>query len=135
MDEALDAYRRGVHLSGGAPFMKAFLATAYVDSGDRQAAEDLLSDLLDGAQRSSGSGLFLAIAAEALGEEELALDWLERAYAGREMMVVVLQISGFLPFASLRGNPRFEALVDQVGIAPHDISGERERLLQRAGGA
>ena len=47
-----------------------------------------------------------------MGETEQALDWLERAYEERAYGVIHLR--SFPMYDALRGNPRFERLVEAV---------------------
>jgi len=129
--EAIPAYEKSV-LLGGAPFWKAFLASAYIKVGRRDRAETILNELSEHAEQQGGMGVSVALVAEALGHGDLALDSLERAYSNRDdMPLYAIQITEFLPLASLRRHPRFQAIVDGLGFSPHDIEGERKRLLER----
>ena len=49
-----------------------------------------------------------------LGENERALDWLERAYDERRGWLAYLTVNPVLD--PLRGNPRFEAMVRTMGL-------------------
>ena len=60
--------------------------------------------------RSSGAGQVHAWR----GEKDLAFQWLDRAYAQHDAGLVRLRYDR--PFASLRTNPRFVALVRKVGL-------------------
>jgi tetratricopeptide (TPR) repeat protein len=133
-EEAIQALEKGL-LLGGAPFWRAFLASACIKAGQRDRAEIILDELLEHAKQQGGAGVAIALVAEALGHGDLALDSLERAYSNRDdMPLYAIQITNFLPFTSLRGHPRFEAIVDGLGFSPHDIEGERKRLLERERG-
>jgi len=130
-EEAIQALEKGL-LLGGAPFWRAFLASAHIKAGQRDRAEAILNELCEQAEQQGGMGVSVAVVAEALGHRDLALDSLERAYSNRDdMPLYAIQITEFLPLASLRGHPRFEAIVDGLGFSPHDIEGERKRLLER----
>jgi tetratricopeptide (TPR) repeat protein len=136
LDEAIPAYERGVELSGGAPFMRAFLATAFVDSGRTDDARRILDDLLARSAHAHGMGLSIGMAAEALGEQELALDWLDRAFEERDPFLFALGLDdAWMDFGSVRDHPRFIALLDRIGIGrslPSDyIARERAKILAR----
>lgn len=130
-EEAIQALQKSI-LLGGAPFWKAFLASAYSKVGQRDRAEIILNELLEHAEQQGGAGVSIALVAEPLGHGDLALDWLERSYSSRDdMLLYAIQTTGLLPFASLRGHPRFQAIVDGLGLSPHGMEGERQRLLER----
>jgi serine/threonine-protein kinase len=136
LDEAISAYERGVELSGGAPFMRAFLATAFADAGRPEDARRILDDLLARATHAHGMGLSIAMAAESLGEQDLALDWLDRALEEREPFLFALGLDdAWMDFASLRDHPRFIASLDRIGIGrslPSEyIARERAKILAR----
>ena len=62
--EAIEAYEKSVELSGGASFMKAFLASAYCKAGQRESAEALLQELSEQGEQQGGMGMTVAIAAK-----------------------------------------------------------------------
>jgi serine/threonine-protein kinase len=134
--EAIPAYERGVELSGGAPFMQAFLATAFAESGRADDARRILDDLLARATHAHGMGLSIAVAAESMGDQELALDWLDRAFEERDPFLFTLALDDtWMNLPSLRDHPRFRALLDRIGIGeslPSDYRArERAKILAR----
>ena len=58
----------------------------------------------------------MAALALALGERELALDWLERAYGERNNFLLFLGIDPL--FDDLLAEPRAVALLDRIGTEP-----------------
>jgi len=52
---------------------------------------------------------------DALKDEPRALEWLERGYAEREPLVACLSMDKWLPFESVRREPRFQALLAKIG--------------------
>ena len=48
------------------------------------------------------------------GDQDRAMEWLERAYAAREP--TMLHVPATLAFESLRDDPRFQALFRRVGL-------------------
>jgi hypothetical protein len=56
----------------------------------------------------------LAEAYAALGEKDLALDWLERAYRLGQAAVALIKVEPILD--PLRGEPRFDAMVQRLGL-------------------
>lgn len=94
--------------------MLAFLATARAGAGDRARAEAILAELE--SRRAAGYVPATAIAAVhlALGDTEVALDELERAWREREIRMVFLKIDA--RWNPLRAHPRFIALGERMGL-------------------
>jgi serine/threonine-protein kinase len=60
----------------------------------------------------------LVIDLVAVGDLDAALDWLERSRAERETDLLAIAVDPRLD--PLRGDPRFEAVVAAVGLAPEE---------------
>ncbi|MEE9168121.1 MAG: protein kinase [bacterium] len=112
---ALAEYQKAVTLSGGAPFITASRARAYAASGRRDEALKLLDELIERSSHGSAVSLYIAMVYEALGEKEQAFEWLEKAFVDREAFVVVIG-TNWMPFESLRSDPRFKALLGKIGL-------------------
>src|ERR1700674_991680 len=93
--------------------MLALLSTAYAGVGKRDEALKLLAQLDEAATRRYVGAYNYALAHMGLGEKEKAIDDLERAYRERsDPHIVNLKFDPMLD--PLRGDPRFEALVQKV---------------------
>ena len=57
----------------------------------------------------------LAYVYTGLGEHDQAMDWLERAY--QERAGAIFGVKGSFLFTSLRGHPRFQALLRKMNLA------------------
>lgn len=114
LEQAIEPYRRAVELSGGMPFTVAFMAAALARTGEVDEARSLLGELLQQEREGAAISLWLGYAYEALGEKTEALDHLEQALERREPLVHDLN-TPWLPFASLQDEPRYQAIVRQVG--------------------
>jgi DNA-binding winged helix-turn-helix (wHTH) protein/tetratricopeptide (TPR) repeat protein len=110
----LKALRRAVALALDGPVMRGQLAWALATAGEESKAREELRalDALEGA--TFVSPCQCAAVLLALGERQLALARLERGAAERDWLSVFLKASP--AFRPLAGDPRFEALVAQVGI-------------------
>src|ERR1700687_2003243 len=110
--EAVAELQKAVRLSGGSRICIADLARAYVASGKMNEAAKLLSDL----KKSSNAGVTnapqIAMIYASMGDNDQAMHWLERAYEERFNPSILLR-SGFDP---LRSDPRFEKLMQRIGL-------------------
>jgi adenylate cyclase len=94
------------------PWYVSSLGYACAVSGDRAKAEQILRDLEDLSKQRYVSPANRASVYLGLGENEKALDWLEKAYEDRDP--IFWWINGDQLYDSVRGVPRFEALVQKV---------------------
>ena len=105
---AIQEFQRAVELEPSSPLTISALAHAYGRSGNHAEAAKLLADLQARSKKQYVSPYYIAIVYLGLGKNELALDWLERAYADRSNGLVFLKVEPELD--PLRSNPRFFAL-------------------------
>jgi TolB-like protein/Tfp pilus assembly protein PilF len=93
----------------------AGLAYAYAADGQREKAQALVGDLVEAAGRQHVSPMLFARIHALLGDREMALDALDRAYSERAKLLMWM---GRDPvFRDLRGDTRFQGLLDRVGVA------------------
>ncbi len=114
-EQAIRAFERMVQL--GHPFV-GYLAHAYAVSGRREEAMAVLDDLMEeqaGGNAGGWNDWNLALTYTGLGEREQALAWLEQAYEAHAPALVLLNITPALD--TLRSEPRFQALLEKVGLA------------------
>ena len=109
LTEALAEYQKAAEITDD-PIVTALLAQGYAKTGQRERALEFLSQLEQlAAQRYVGPFTF-ALVHLALGENEKAMDDLERAYRERvDPGIVGIKVEPLLD--PLRGHPRFERLV------------------------
>jgi serine/threonine protein kinase/tetratricopeptide (TPR) repeat protein len=91
------------------------LAHAYAAAGRRNDALALLQQALSNHQ--PGVHIFpyeVALVYAGLGEQSEALEWLERGYDQKDVTMVNLKHDP--RFDTLRGTPRFQALVEKMGF-------------------
>ncbi|HXK01011.1 MAG TPA: protein kinase [Verrucomicrobiae bacterium] len=91
----------------------AYLAYAHARLGARQAADRLLRQLKELSHSRYISGYLFAIVCVGMNSDD-AIDWLEKAYAERDDMLSWLKVDAL--FDPLRGEPRFQQLIRQVGL-------------------
>src|SRR5580698_7283330 len=113
-DSAIRAGEKGVQLSGGSPLMRAALAQSYAEAGGVKDAQQILDDLTKLAQHKYVAPQFFAGIHIGLGENDRALEYLEKACAEHCHWLIYLHIDPGMD--SLRGNPRFQELLRRVGL-------------------
>jgi TolB-like protein/Tfp pilus assembly protein PilF len=112
LDEAIAEYRKAVELNDD-PFVLALLGQAYARAGQREEVQKILARLGEEAKSRYVSAYSFALVFLALGDKERAIDEMERAYRERASGdVFLIKVDPMLD--DLRGNPRFEALVQKV---------------------
>jgi TolB-like protein/DNA-binding winged helix-turn-helix (wHTH) protein/tetratricopeptide (TPR) repeat protein len=112
--EAIAALQRSVSESGRGPTKVASLADVYALAGRRSEALKLIAELNERARQHYVSGVLLAEAYGGLGERDLALTCLNRAYEDHDQwMVFIASYPGMDP---LRPDPRFQALLRRMNF-------------------
>jgi tetratricopeptide (TPR) repeat protein len=114
--DAVDSLRKAGELSGRSTVMASALGHAYATAGDHQSARELLATLKETSRQRYVSSYEIALIHVALGENDLAFDWLDRAFEER---------SGWMPYLNseprldrLRTDPHMKELVVRVGLPP-----------------
>ncbi len=115
--EAIAAMKSAVLHSGNHPRMVASLAHAYAVSGRTEDARKILDELHAISEQKYLPALIdVGLAHAALGEKEIAFEWLEKAYRERTALLVWLYPD---PLADpLRSDPRFNDLMRRIGLNP-----------------
>ena len=109
---AIAEYRAAVELNDD-PLPLALLGQAYARSGQRDEAQKILVRLTEEAKSRYVSQYSFALVLLGLGDKEGAMDALERAYGnGEGPDIGIIRVDPFLD--DLRGQPRFEALVEKI---------------------
>lgn len=114
--EAVPMFRTAAELTNGASIFLGMLGYALAMSGDESGAREVLDELLE-RQRTAYvlPGIVAAVAAN-VGEREMALDLLEEGADGSRHPVLVWLLQ-FPVWDALHGDPRFQAVVEHLGIA------------------
>src|SRR2546422_2212755 len=104
-----------VSLSPGDTLWLAQLGQAYGIAGHLEKAREVLRQLEELSRQRFVSPYHMAVVYTGLGEQERAIDWLERAYEGRSGPVY--SIKGSFLFTALRAHPRFVALLEKMNLS------------------
>jgi adenylate cyclase len=118
-EEAIAEFQKVNALVGGIASIeasvKALMGYAYARSGDKSQAIKLIDEISDPSQQVAPPYSIAGIYA-ALGETDQAFEWLNKAYQDRSFQLVGLKVDPTLD--NLRSDPRFQDLLDRVGLAP-----------------
>jgi tetratricopeptide (TPR) repeat protein len=113
-EEAIAEYKRSIPLSGDSPDEPGSLACAYALSGKRREAQAVIEELNERSKLSYISPVVIAFIHAALGEKDQAFAGLDKAYDGRDYILVFLKVDPM--FDRLRSDPRFADLMRRVGL-------------------
>ena len=105
---------KGVKLSGGSPMLRAALAHTLGAAGRTKEASQLLEDLTQLAQQKYVAPYFLAGIHIGLGENDRAMECLEKSYEEHSHWLIYLHIDPSMD--GLRDSPRFQDLLRRVGL-------------------
>jgi TolB-like protein/DNA-binding winged helix-turn-helix (wHTH) protein/Flp pilus assembly protein TadD len=115
--EAVSAMEQTRKLAGektDLPMVHALLAHAYALAGRPADAQTELNVLTDIGRRRYVPPSYLAIVHLALGDKEKAFEYLNKSYQDRSEQVLYLGVEPIVD--PLRSDPRFDALLKQVGL-------------------
>ena len=114
--EALELYKKAAELSG---IPQPGLAITYARMGRRNEAERVLGEVKTFAATHYFAGEEIASIYVALGDNDAAFQWLERAYQEHSG-----SLHGIVPrpiFRPLHSDPRFAAILKRIGLDPAKI--------------
>jgi TolB-like protein/Tfp pilus assembly protein PilF len=114
LTDAIAEFQKAVELNND-PFSLAILGQAYARQGKTDEAQKVLARLREQAKSQYVSPYAFAVVLTGLGEKAHAIDELERGYDDTGFYISLIKVDPL--FDDLRGDPRFEALVQKV-IAP-----------------
>jgi tetratricopeptide (TPR) repeat protein len=114
-DEGIAELERAAALSPDDTAWLGQLGEAYAEAGRTAQAREVLARLTEMSTRRYVSPYHMAYVYTGLGEDDRAIDWLERAY--EERAGAVYGIRGSFLFTRLRSHPRFVALLRRMNLA------------------
>ena len=110
---AIAQYEKAKQLSGDDPFVLSLGAAAKAKAGDNRAALQTLTDFDKISQHREVFAYWRALLYVGLNKREEAIRWLEQGFEDRDgSNIGWIKVDPLLD--PLRGNPRFEALVQKV---------------------
>jgi tetratricopeptide (TPR) repeat protein len=105
---------KGVNLSGGSPLMRAELAHTLGAAWKRKEAIQILDDLMELAKQKYVPPYFFAGIYVGLGENERAIEYLEKCYEEHSHWLIYLHMDPSMD--ALRDDSPFQDLMRRVGL-------------------
>jgi serine/threonine protein kinase/tetratricopeptide (TPR) repeat protein len=105
---------KGVTLSGGSPLLRAALAQTLGTARRREEAIQILDDLKKLEKQRYVPSYFFAGIHVGLGEDDRAIEYLEKSYEEHSHWLIYLHIDPSMD--GLRSNPRFQNLLRRIGL-------------------
>jgi tetratricopeptide (TPR) repeat protein len=113
--EAIKELERALELSGPTPHFVAMLAHVKGLAGDREAPAKALTELKSLSAHRYVSPHDMALVYATVGNQELALQFLERAYQQRDPWLTMMRAHP--RFTTLQSDARFQDLMRRIGFA------------------
>jgi TolB-like protein/Tfp pilus assembly protein PilF len=113
-EQGIREMEHAARISPGSTLWQAQLAQAYAISGQEARAREILRELQERSGTGYVSPYHFAYIYTGLGMPDEAIDQLERAVEMRAGPVYAIR--GSFLFASLRGHPRYKALMERLGL-------------------
>jgi tetratricopeptide (TPR) repeat protein len=112
----------GMALSGGSPLTRAALAHTYGTADKTKDALEILESLTTLAKQKYVAPYFLAGIHIGVGENILALEYLEKAFEEKSHWLIYLHMDPSMD--ALRDDPHFQDLLSRVSLPPTGSSAE-----------
>jgi tetratricopeptide (TPR) repeat protein len=113
-EEAVAELKKAVALSENSPVVLGDLGAAYAKQGRKADADGVLKTLQAMAARQYVSSTAVALVYAAEGDKVKALDWIEKAYDEHDFAVAQIGVAPW--FRGLRGEPRFQKLIEKLNL-------------------
>jgi tetratricopeptide (TPR) repeat protein len=113
-DEAVEVMKRAEPLAAGNAFTLGMFGMAYGMAGRREKALEILDALDEMARERYVSPLHYANVFFGFGDTNKTIDYLEKAYAERSPMLILVKASPWVD--PLRSNQRFQSLLKKIGL-------------------
>ena len=111
-NEGVAEFQKAIELAPGSTAFTANLAYAYAVSGRKEEAIRTLNELKKRSHGLSSNAPEIALIYVGLGDKDLAMAWLDKAFAERFNPGVLMRPA----FDPLRSDPRFQNLLRRMGL-------------------
>jgi tetratricopeptide (TPR) repeat protein len=111
-DEAIAEFQRAIELAGHSGAFDSNLAYVYAVSGRKEEALGIVKDLEARQDQNPSADANVALIYVGLGDRDLAMNWLNKAYEARFNPSILLRPG----FDTLRSDARFQDLLRRIGL-------------------
>ena len=123
-DSAIAEFNRAIELSGSNDIFLASLARTYAVQGRKDDAVKIITDLEERQRQSTSVESNIALIYVALGDDDEAMVWLEKAYHERFNPSILLRPA----FDPLRSDARFQDLLRRIGLPAVPAETSKSRI-------
>jgi len=116
-EDAIAEAQKTCELSGSIAPTLGILGWAYALAGRHSEAEETMEMLKARGRETYVPPFSMSVVYLALGEEDQALEWLEKGVEERDVLVVGTLRPEAIHFYTIRGHPRFQALLQKINLA------------------
>jgi TolB-like protein/DNA-binding winged helix-turn-helix (wHTH) protein/Tfp pilus assembly protein PilF len=127
--DALSEMQTAARLSGDSPLYLAQVAVADAMSGHKTEAHRLVAQLQQMSNERYVSPYGIAQVYAALNDQEHSIQWLQTAYDDRAVWMCYLAVDPL--FDRFRSDPRFQDLLQRVGLRPSQKFDSYDQTVQR----
>lgn len=114
-EAAITEYKKALNLKILDIEISAYIGCSYATFGRKDKAQKVLEELMEVSPQRYVEPFFIALLYTSLGQTDEAFVWLEKAYEEHFLGMGVLKIDPMLD--RLRDDPRFESLLERMGLA------------------
>lgn len=112
--KSIPEYRKAIAESGRGTYFISALIYALSKDGQKAEAEKAFAEISAIAEKQNVSRYVMARSLAALGEKEKALDELEKGFAERDSLMIVMNIEQI--FDEIRDEPRFQEILKKMRL-------------------
>jgi tetratricopeptide (TPR) repeat protein len=113
--EAVEEYERAAVLARRSTPAVSYLGAAYARAGRRVEAQQVLNELVEMSHRTYVSPFSFFPIHLALGQNDQALEWLEKAVQIHMSNIIFIRVNP--SYDPIRSAPRFKELVRRMGLS------------------
>jgi TolB-like protein/Flp pilus assembly protein TadD len=117
LDEAVETLKKGQNFLVAPGWIEGSLGLIYLKKGDREKAELILEGMIDSRKTiKNTSPVCIASLAGELGKLDLAFEYLDRAYAERDSLMVFIHIYAPMIYPAIAADPRFKSVLARMKL-------------------
>jgi tetratricopeptide (TPR) repeat protein len=113
-DDAIHESQMVVQALGTKPYPLGILGYIYAAAGKDEEAKKVLNQVIDFSKQGYSVSVLVAMVYVGLNDKDKAFEWLEQGYRDQNSLLAYIKV--YPPWASLRSDPRYTALLKKMGL-------------------